>query len=86
MQKENGRCFLCGKTTGLEIHHVMNGPYRKKSEKDGFVVQLCMMCHYNVHNIDNILLQKLKKQAMNIYLQENTDTLYDWIARYGKTY
>ena len=38
-------CYLCMRRTGLERHHVMEGPNRKLSEKYGLWVYLCHDCH-----------------------------------------
>ena len=39
------KCHLCGSRINLEVHHVMNGPNRKKSTQYGLVVTLCRNCH-----------------------------------------
>ena len=44
---QNGeRCYLCGRVTGLERHHVLGGvANRPLSEKYGLWVYLCHDCH-----------------------------------------
>lgn len=39
------QCFLCGRETGLEVHHIMAGPNRKLSTKYGLWCHLCHECH-----------------------------------------
>ena len=39
------QCFLCGRETCLEVHHVMSGPNRKWSTKYGLTCHLCPECH-----------------------------------------
>ena len=40
------RCFFCGRTIGLERHHILGGvANRKLSEKFGLWVWLCQNCH-----------------------------------------
>lgn len=29
VQKDGSRCFICGRMTGLECHHILGGPNRK---------------------------------------------------------
>lgn len=41
VQKDGSRCFVCGRMTGLERHHILGGPNRKWSEKYGLTVMLC---------------------------------------------
>ena len=43
-------CYLSGLHTNIEFHHIMNGPYRKKSEKYGCWVWLNSTVHFNLHN------------------------------------
>ena len=46
MQQGDPRCFLCGRRTELERHHVMAGTAnRKLSEEYGLWIWLCRSCH-----------------------------------------
>ena len=46
MQHGDPRCFFCGKTVGLERHHVMSGTAnRKLSEQYGLWVWSCEFDH-----------------------------------------
>lgn len=45
VQKDGSRCFICGKMTGLECHHVLGGPNRKWSDAYGLTVMLCQEHH-----------------------------------------
>lgn len=38
-------CARCGTTNWLERHHILGGANRKKSEKYGYVIDLCHYCH-----------------------------------------
>lgn len=43
-----GKCFLCGKFTSLEQHHIfrcVGGASRAKSDRLGLTVDLCRGCH-----------------------------------------
>lgn len=40
------RCFFCGSTYRVDMHHIFGGAYRDKSTKYGLVVPLC---HYECH-------------------------------------
>lgn len=83
MIQERKECFLCGRWTGLEHHHVFNGPYKKKSEEDGFMVWLCVEHHRQVHE-DAELRLRLKKIGQFIYEQNHTRD--EFRKRYGKSY
>lgn len=51
MDTEDGKCYLCGRITGTETHHIFSGTAnRKLSDADGLTVELCHLCHYRVHN------------------------------------
>ncbi len=40
-----GRCYLCGRYTQTEEHHIFGGPNRTLSEQYGLKVDLCLECH-----------------------------------------
>ena len=44
--QQGERCFICGRLTGLERHHILGGvANRPLSEKFGLWVYLCHECH-----------------------------------------
>ena len=44
--KDSEHCFICGSSSGLEIHHCLFGTAnRKLSDKYGLTVPLCPDCH-----------------------------------------
>lgn len=59
IQRGDERCFICGRVTGLERHHVMSGTAnRKLSEKYGLTVMLC-----REHHTGDSGVHKNRKQA-----------------------
>lgn len=82
-QIEDDVCYVCLKHGATDIHHVMNGAYKKKSEEDGFLVKVHRVCHRFIHD-HPMTAQTYKKRAQQIY--EETHTREEWIARYGKSY
>lgn len=85
----NGNCFICGRWGPLEVHHVFNGPFRKKSDKYGYVVKLCHWCHNEPPNgvhfnqeLDNGLKEYFQKKAM----EENGWSKEDFIREFGRNY
>ena len=82
-------CAICGSTQWLEVHHVYNGPFRKKSERFGAVVDLCHYCHNEPpngvhHNADN--MRKLKAIYQEKIMEEYGMTERDFIREFGKSY
>jgi len=80
-------CHLCDSTHRLERHHVFFGPYRKKSEQYGLVVDLCHFCHNEppdgVHfNRENDLI--LKREFQAIFEAEHPEL--DFIKEFGRNY
>lgn len=46
MKTQKGTCYLCGRETYTEEHHIFEGnPNRKHSETYGLKVFLCPECH-----------------------------------------
>ena len=79
-------CFVCGRWTGLECHHIFGGPFRKNSDKDGLMVWLCYEHHRGdkgVHNNRELDL-RIKRVGQFIYEQDHTRS--EFMRRYGKNY
>ena len=82
-------CAICGSTQWLEVHHVYNGPFRKKSDRFGAVVDLCHFCHNEPpngvhHNAEN--MRKLKARYQEKIMEEYGMTERDFIREFGKSY
>lgn len=68
MQKEQ-RCYICGYTKTLEVHHCLHGTAnRKNSERYGLKVFLCHQCHDKVHfGQSRILDEYLCREAQKAF-------------------
>lgn len=77
-------CYVCGKPR-QQFHHIMNGAYRKKSEKYGLIIPICEQCHREVHDSpDQELNRKLKADAESKFLMiYSFDT---WMSAFHKNY
>lgn len=79
-------CWFCGKTVGLERHHVFAGGRRKISEQNGFTVYLCHDDHTGrngaQYNKEKDLM--LKRHCQRVY--EQTHTRAEWMKLLGKNY
>jgi len=64
-------CVICGKSEGLQQHHVISvgtGRNRNKNLPEHLtVVMLCQLCHHNVHNINEDHLKILS--GVNLHKQ-----------------
>lgn len=86
-------CFLCGRngsTDSLDMHHIFNGAYRKKSEKYKLVVPLChYQCHlfgkYAVHNNPDTALWLKAKGQEKVMAEQGWNTRR-FIKEFGKDY
>ena len=86
MQKGE-RCYLCGKTVGLETHHVFGGvANRKLSEKYGLTVRLCHECHTGTEGaqFDREKNQNLKRLAQIAFEARHGHQL--WMETFRKNY
>lgn len=80
-------CYLCGRETCLERHHIFAGvANRKWSERLGLWVFLCADCHrgtdgaqYN-HEVN----RRLKMDAQNAFEQSHSRA--EWMRAIGKNY
>ena len=80
-------CFLCGAVGDLHEHHVIYGPFRKKSEHYGLKVYLCP----NDHNMsDNgIHFNRKLDLEMKKYAQKKFEEKYsheEWMKQFEKNY
>ena len=79
-------CYYTGSNI-VERHHIFGGPYKKKSEKRGFIIPLRPDLHPNgVHfrkqewDVDLTL-----KQMAQTYYEEHYGTREEFIAEFGKS-
>ena len=81
-------CYLCGRQTGLEKHHIFGGvANRKISEAHGLWVWLCgQTCHRGTDGAqyDPVLNKRLKMDAQ--YAYERTHTRSEWMQLIKKNY
>lgn len=80
-------CYFCGRTDWIERHHIFSGPYRKKSEKYGFVVDLCHYHHneppdgVHFNRANNLILKKMAQKKF-----KQTGTREEFRELFGKSY
>lgn len=84
------KCFLCGRAGNLDHHHIFGGPYRKKSDRYGLVVDLCHdTCHIfgpdSAHQSGETALM-LKQYGQCKVMEENGWSVEDFIREFGKNY
>lgn len=84
-----GNCELCQKYGSLELHHIFNGAYRKKSERYGATILLCHACHNEspngVHH-NAIRMNELKAREQKRIMAEYGFTIEEFICEFGKNY
>jgi hypothetical protein len=84
-----GCCDLCGRFDQLEGHHIFGGANRKRSERYGLKVQLCVECHRTgpeAAHRSAATAQKLHERGQRIYMREHQATIQDFIAAFGRNY
>lgn len=86
-------CYICGRTQGLQTHHVLDGIRRKKADEDGLTVPLCMECHRVIHDNGEVRTMgktvtewDLKQQAQMAWMYHNSASIEAFRERYGKSY
>ena len=62
-------CYICGARAD-DLHHVLHGADKKKSEELGLMVPLCRRCHNRVHHEGGEYDRILKQSAQRVYLQK----------------
>lgn len=86
IQPDRETCFLTGSTTCLEEHHIMNAPYRQKSEKFGLKVMLTHRVHSWLHNTrqGRRYSYLLKAYAQKVFEQKYGHKI--WMKEFHKDY
>lgn len=82
--KDDMFCFISGSRTGLEVHHIFNGPKRTWSDENGCWVYLNHDVHMALHQHHPEWALWLKQQAEKAYLEDHT--LEEFIKAVGKNY
>lgn len=86
MQKDR-ECYICGRLTGLETHHVFGGvANRPISEKYGLKVFLCAECH---RGTDGAQYDKQKNLQLKQDAQRAFQAIYGhrlWMMLIKKNY
>ena len=83
------RCFLCGRTTGLERHHVFGAAHRDLSDRLGLVVDLCAWCHRegpDAAHRSAETMQLLHEYGQRKAMHDFGWTVEEFQARFGKNY
>lgn len=87
LQQGDPRCYFCGRTVGLEKHHILGGANRKWSEKYGLWVYLCgETCHRGVDGAqyDREKNQSLKRLAQIAFEARHSHS--EWMDIFKKNY
>ena len=87
MIDDKKRCYLCGSTQNLQVHHCLFGNNRKKADKLGLMVYLCMDCHTGsrgVHIVNSKGLKELQILAQKKF--EETHTRDEFMEIFHKNY
>ena len=85
--QEEKECYFCGSQSWLELHHIMNGADKTKSEKYGLMVYLCHYCHNEPprgvhHNRQN--MDKLKAIGQRAFMEHYPDK--DFVFEFGRNF
>lgn len=87
---DDRRCFICGGSDRVELHHIFGAANRAKADDDGLTVFLCARCHrearYSAHQSAEVA-QMLHAIGELMWLRANpTASVWDFARRYGRNY
>lgn len=82
--REKKECEICGRYGYLDEHHLIEGHgLRKLSDKYGLVINICRICHKNIHNKKE-LQEWSKRTGQKLF--ERKHTREEFIKIFGKDY
>lgn len=87
--QDEKKCYICGTTLNLHLHHIYAGvANRKISDADGCVVYLCQPHHTGAHGVhsNRKLDLTLKVHCQAEWQRHYNKSTSDFIGRYGKSY
>ena len=85
LQRDEERCFLCGRYGITEEHHCIHGiANRKNAEKYGLKVNICPLCHRNLHDkgVNDLYLIKYAQE----YFEANIGDRNEFRRVFGKSW
>ena len=80
------RCWKTGTTQNLDVHHIMNGPFRNKSDEYGLWVYLNHDVHMWLHNTRE---GKRYEKELKRLAQEKFEEIHGhekWMQLFKKNY
>ena len=81
---EKKECEICGRYEYLDEHHLIEGHgLRKLSDKYGLVINICRICHKNIHSKKE-LQEWSKRTGQKLF--ERKHTREEFIKIFGKDY
>lgn len=79
-------CYICGATCKTEEHHIFEGSNRKMSEEYGLKINVCRVCHRNIHR-EPKHFEWLKEQAqITAMTYHHNMSLDEWRHKFRKNY
>lgn len=85
--QEARECYFCGRTYGLEKHHVFAGvANRRISEREGLWLYLCHEHHTGTEGAQYDKEKNLMLKCDAQFAYEQTHTRAEWMALIGKNY
>ena len=64
-ERAGGRCECCGARPPAELHHLLSGPVRRRSEAFENTTALCCYCHRDLHRSEPQALQAMFEWAFD---------------------
>ena len=76
-------CYICGRTTQLQMHHMLHGSMREQADRLGLTCDLCLCCQQKLH--DKGEYDKFIQRAGQRKFEE-TRTRKEFMEIFGKNY
>ena len=88
--QDKRECLICKDIYNLHVHHVFEGPGRKKiCDREGLIIFLCPH-HHNASNnsvhLNEDLNKRVKRWSQKKWMEHNKKTKDDFIKMMGKNY
>lgn len=85
IQSDHSKCYICGRTEGLQRHEPFNGANRTKSQNLGMWVTLCYFCHDMCHKYPEGFGEAMKRETQSKAMKYYDWDRQEWHRRFGKS-
>lgn len=80
IERDGHKCFVCGRTGRLEVHHTDYGYGGERLLDPSALVTLCHDCHASAHSFADELLESLQSGELSVLAKKVRDSVFEFAS------